>query len=322
MRPANVLRPLLAGDERFAVTGATGWFGRTALDLLDDLLGDEAAASVTAYASRGRKVATRRGRLVTVHPLAELVRQTPAPTHVLHLGFLTRDRVADLGVPAYVARNLAITADVLAAVAVARPRGLFYASSGAVYGAKVGLATDVEGDPYGTLKHLDELALRQALSDVGGTCGVARVFSVAGAGITKPGAYALGSLVLMAQAGGPLVVRARGRVVRSYCAVDEILALGLWALLRGEPVLFDSGGTVAEVGELADVVAAVHGLPPGSVERESDPDAVEDRYVGDLAHMADLASRAGLALRDLRQLVQETSDWLAAEGERSGLLRH
>lgn len=317
-----VLAPLLAGDEHFAVTGATGWLGSTALDLLDALLGPSAGSRVTAYASTGRTAHTRSGRLVDVRPLAELPAQSPAPTHVLHLGFLTRDRVTDLGVPAYVERNVMITATVLDAVACARPRGLLYASSGAVCGSGGRLVADLVGDPYGTLKHLDELALRQALADVGGACSVARVFNVAGAGITKPAAYALGSLVQMAQAGGPLVVRARGRVVRSYAGVDEVLVLGLWSLLKGEPVVFDSGGTVVEVEELAAVVADVHGLPPSAVERTLDPAAPEDRYVGNLEQMARLAEQAGLALRTLDALVRETAADLAARGDGPGHLRH
>ncbi|MCW2667197.1 MAG: uncharacterized protein JWN57_2159 [Frankiales bacterium] len=312
MTPAEILRPLLSGSERFAVTGATGWFGRTALDLLDGLLGADAGDRVTAYASAPRTLTTRLGRVVDVRPLAELPDQAPPASHLLHFAFLTRDRVADLGVEAYAAANLALSMLVLEAVERTRPAGLVLTSSGAAYGPGRRLTTDLHGNPYGALKHLDELALTAAVQAAGGTTAVARVFSVGGAGITKPELYALGSLVGMAQRGGPLEVRATGPVVRSYAAVDDVVALALWSVLRREQVVFDSGGDVVEVEELARVVADVHGLPSSAVQRQLDPAAAEDRYVGDPAAWASLAERSGLVPRPLRALVEETSSWMSA----------
>ena len=306
-----MLRPVLRGNERFAVTGATGWFGTTALDLLDELLGESAAERVTAYASRPRTLRTAAGRVVQVQALADLPGDDGA-THVLHFAFLTRDRAGVLGVPDYVARTLQITATVVEAVARVRPRGLLTTSSGAVYDRGRRLTHDVTGNPYGTLKRLEELALQQSVADVGGTAVVARVFSVAGPGITKPELYALGSLIRMAQAGGPLQVRARGPVLRSYVGVVEVLTLGLWALLSEEPVMFETAGHVVEVGELAQLVAQVHGLPPEVVQRSFDETAGEDRYVGDPQGMGALVERCGLTLAPLRALVEQTAAGLRA----------
>lgn len=311
MTPAGILRPLLDGDERFAVTGATGWFGRTTLDLLDEVLGDAAATRVTAYASRSHRLTTRSGRSLDVKPLVQLAAQDPAPTHLLHFAFLTRDRVADLGVDRYVTQNLAITMAVLDVVRQARPKGLVVSSSGAVYDRNRRLTTDLAANPYGALKHLDEVALRAAVHEVGGATAVARVFSVAGAHITKPGAYALGSMIAMARQGGPVQVRAEGRVVRSYDAVDEVVALALWAVLSGDSVTFDSGGEAVEVERLAQLVAQVHDLPAEAVQRAFDPTVPEDRYVGDPGPGLELARRAGLVRRPLERLIAETSEWMS-----------
>ena len=306
---AQILRPLLSGDEHFAVTGATGWLGTAALALLDELLGASFPEQVTAYAGSARTISTPAGRTLDVQPLDRLPCQAARITHLLHFAFLTRDRLSDLDVPSYVAQNLTITTAVLAAVAAHRPRGFVLASSGAVYANATGsLATDLVGNSYGTLKHVDELALRQAMTDIGGATAVARVFSVAGSGITKPDLYALGSLITMAQQGGPIVVRATRPVFRSYAAVEQVVALALWSVLRGESTVFDSGGTVVEVGELAGLVAAEHGLPGEAVQRTWDRSAEPDRYVGDLSHMQDLSLRAGAVLRDLAGLVRETSE--------------
>lgn len=306
-----VAHALRASDGPIAVTGATGWFGAVALDLLYEALGDQAPGRVTGYASAVRQVVVSDGRTVAVRPLADLVAQDPAPSTVLHFAFLTRDKVAAIGADSYTSQNIAITATVLDAIAKHRPRHVVVVSSGAVYSSTGRLASDVRSDPYGTLKHLDELAFRAATRDVGGSCVIPRVFSVAGGRMTKPGLYALGSMIGMATAGGPIEVRARGPVFRSYCGVDEVVALAVWAALGGRDVVFDSCGTVVEMGALARLVAQVHGLDADAVRRTWNPDAVADRYVGDGRVMEELAAEAGLSLRPLPALVRETSAWLA-----------
>jgi len=179
----------------------------------------------------------------------------------------------------------------------------------------------VNADPYGALKRFDELAFRAATRDVGGTCVIPRVFSVAGPRMTKPGLYALGSMIQMATAGGPIEIRASGPVYRSYCGVDEVLALALWAAYARRDVIFDSGGTVVEMADLARLAAHEHGLGDQPVRRDWDPAAAESRYAGDGRLMAELAAAAGLSLRPLPALVRETAAWLERPGPGGGRLR-
>ncbi len=297
----------LAGrQESFAVTGATGWFGATALDLLYGALGDDAPTRVTAYASAERTVVVGDGRRVAVRPLSDLLQARPSPSVLMHFAYLTRDKVAELGTQEYVTRNVALSASVLEAVRRLRPRHVIVASSGAVYATDGGLARDVVADPYGSLKRLDELAFRAAADEVGATCVVPRVFSVAGPHMTKPEKYALGDMLATARAGRPVFVRAAGPVYRSYCGVDEVVALSLWASLRGMSLTFDSGGTVVEMSELAATVASVAG--GRLVQRASfDPGLPADRYCGDPGPMAALAREAGLRMRDLPELLRATT---------------
>lgn len=314
VRPVDLIADALRGtDELVAVTGATGWFGAVALDLLYEALGERAVSRVVGYASSAREMAVSGGRTVTVRPLVDLVSQDPPPTTLLHCAFLTRDKVAALGIDPYTSQNVAITATVLAAIAKHKPRHVVAMSSGAVYSSTGGLVSDLNADPYATLKHVDELAFRAASRDAGSDCVIPRVFSVAGARMTKPGLYALGSMIGMANLGGPIEVRARGPVFRSYCGVDEVVALSLWAALSGRDGVFDTCGTVVEIGDLARLVAQVHGLDVDVVRRTWDPDVILDRYVGDGRLMEELATEAGLSLERLPALVRETSAWLRAQ---------
>jgi nucleoside-diphosphate-sugar epimerase len=310
--PADLIADALRDtDEVIAVTGATGWLGAVALDLIFAAFGDEAPARVTGYASSRRDQIVADGRTVRIRPLVELPDQVPAPTTLLHFAFLTRTKITALGLDRYTSQNIDITTTVLRAISVHRPRRVVLASSGAVYAPAGGFVSDLRSDPYGTLKRLDELALQAAARDVGGVCVIPRIFSVAGGRSTEPRLYALGDMIAMAKNGGPIEVRARRPVVRSYSGADEIVSLALWAALSGRDTVFDTGGPAVEIGDLARLVAQVHGLNDDHVHRVWDPDATPDRYVGDSQAMAGLAAEARLTLRTLPTLVREMSGSLS-----------
>ena len=209
--PVSVVRSSLAGDEVIAVTGATGWLGSAAVRVLGAAFGSAAPDRLHLLAGRPRSVAAPWGGMVEARALDDLAHLVPVPTHVMHFAYLTRDRAATVGLEAYVAANLRLTTAVLEAVDVIQPRGLVYASSGAVHGRDGRLASDLDGNPYGTLKHLDELAFTAACSTVQAACVVPRIYSVGGPGLVDPRRYALGDLVMSALAGGPLEVTRPGR---------------------------------------------------------------------------------------------------------------
>lgn len=310
----SLVRSLLSGQERFAVTGASGWLGRTALELFEDAYGPGLAEHVVGYASAAKAIRLRSGSVVNLRSLDRLPEMDPGPTHILHFAYLTRDQVGLVGLDTFARTNLAITATVVAALEDLRPQGVLTASSGAVYEGGGRLATNLATNPYGTLKHLEELAIRRAAHDVAANSVVVRIFSVTGPYISKPELYALGDLVLQALAGGPLVVRSNRPVVRRYCAAADVVALGLSVLLGSEEgtgdTLFDSGGDLIEVGELANQVRAALELPHLGIERSWDPDLPADSYAGDGFEMEAMAAYHGLQLRDLRDQIRETASYL------------
>jgi nucleoside-diphosphate-sugar epimerase len=197
---------------------------------------------------------------------------------------------------------------VLEAVRRQRPRALFYASSGAAYGEG-----SLEENPYAVLKRRDERALRAAMREVGGRVAVARVFNVAGPWMTKPDGFALGSLIGQVQAGGPVEVRARHAVRRSYVDVEDLamLAVALADAGPDEAVFDTAGDVVVEVGELASRVAAVLGRDDVEIVRTLDPDAPGDEYVGDGTRMHALAAELGVRLRSLDEQIARTAAWMA-----------
>jgi UDP-glucuronate decarboxylase len=307
--PEALARRLRDGDERIAVTGATGWLGRVTLDLLRDALGpDGVQRRVTAYASRARHVEG-----IDVRALATLGDADPAPDVILHYAFATRELVAEQGLEAYVAGNLQVSLHVLRALRAGGVRGFFYTSSGAVYDTNGRIETDLRANPYGALKHLDELAFASACRAAGAGCAIARVFNLSGPHMLKPRLFALGDLVLRAQAGEPLVVRARHPVRRSFVAAADVAALGLSLALAGEDACFDTAGErVVELGEVAELVRDVVAGAALPIERDYDPLGPSHEYVGAPGEMVALARRHDVPLASLEQQIRDTAAGLVS----------
>jgi nucleoside-diphosphate-sugar epimerase len=297
---------------RFHVTGASGWFGRTLLELLGSAMtATEFDARVRGYASRRRVIRLSAGNEIELLPLEELPTAVGDDDLIAHFAYRTREQAAE-DVKGYIADNVEITTTVAAAIEGALVRGVFTTSSGAVYGADGALVHDLYRDPYGTLKHLDELVVQQLAAERGASCAIARVFAVSGEYMTKPDRYALGDLIRQVAAGGPVHIQATSRVIRSYSAVADVVAVGLAAASGAAgwtSGVFDSGGDEIEIEDLARRIAAVLGRPVIEVQR-SDITGPTNRYVSDGRSFDEVAQRFSLRPAGLDEQIEATARYL------------
>lgn len=177
---------------RVLVTGATGWLGRAALEMLTQAFPDTWARRVRCFGSHASSIRLRTGVELTQQPLAKMRELPVQPSVLLHFAYLTREKVADMPVADYVATNRAITQQTLDAAAAIGVERVFMTSSGAVYAA---LDRPQDPDPnllYGRLKLEDEQAL-QAFAEQHPLVRVliARLFNLSGPYINKLHSYAL-----------------------------------------------------------------------------------------------------------------------------------
>jgi UDP-glucuronate decarboxylase len=293
------------------VTGAGGWLGQAALEMLDGALGPDFDARVEAYGSAARMLTLRSGRAVSAKPLATLATREGPPPLILHHAFLTRDRVAALSLEYYVAANRHIADIVAAAIERTGAAGLFLPSSGAVYRPGRVLETDIAINPYGAMKVRDEERFAALAARLGVPICAIRVFNLAGPFINKRGSYALSSIIDAIHAGGPIHLRAAKPVIRSYVHVADVLNLAVAGLLGGGTgAPFDTAGEVEiEIGDLALRTAALLGAPSCPVLR---PEITEpaDRYVGDFTRFAALLAAHGIAPVPLDGQIHDTAEYL------------
>ena len=309
MTPA-IAQALAAGHTRIVITGAGGWLGMATLELISAALGDSFAGRVKCFGSSHRRLTLIDGTAINQQPLSALASLTPAPTILLHLAFLTKDRAEAMDEAAYRTANRALDQAVLDALDPIGVTAIFVASSGAAY-----RATDPTAAPamrlYGGLKR-DQEAMFAAWAEASNKRAViARIFNISGPHINKHSSYALAAFILDALGGRPITINAAHRVVRSYVAIRELMALVVALLLDGasETLRFDTGGDLLEMQDIARTIADL--LGPAQIGRPPPDPAKTDHYVGDAAAYRTLLADYSIAAVPFGRQVIETAEFLA-----------
>lgn len=297
--------------QRLVITGPTGWIGQALLAMLhsgDASDGLNPGETIALFGSRSSAVALPSGGTLAVRPLSEIGPQDVAGAQVIHLAYLTKDKVAEAGEAEFRARNDAIDAALLRAMEQAAPASLFVASSGAAALAEAG--RDLH--PYGLMKLEQEARFLEFGRSNAVPVLAGRIFNIAGAHINKLEAYAVSNFALQALAGGPIRIAASQPVFRSFLHVDDLCRLILRAVRTryGEMQAIDlCGNEVLEMLDIAELVVSAMG---GNIVilRENLDFAGRSDYVGCSQDTRVLAMRLGLKLADTARQVRDTIEWI------------
>jgi len=286
------------GDDRILVTGASGWLGRTALDLLAPL-----GLPTLALASRARTIRVADFD-VECRPWEDRAVADFAPSVVLDCAFLTRDRVADMPLADYVATNRTLNDRLVYATQLPGVRLALTVSSGAAVHPHDALEGAIEDNPYGYLKREAENRLAEAAAQSGAVAVVARAWSISGAHVQKPRGYALGSMILDAHSGA-IRITSRRFVFRRYILAEELLAVGIAEGGIG-PATIDSGGELVEVADLATRITSVV-RPDAVITRDQVDRRDPDRYHSDGRDWERRCRRWGLTSAPLERQIELTA---------------
>ena len=238
------------------LTGASGWFGRTALWEYEQEHGPEALRrDVIPFASREQLVDfdSPHGPVKAL-PLEEIT-AVQNPRGLLHLAFLTRDKVEELGWRRYVEVNRAITAKVADVLRLWPTMPVVATSSGAA-AALDGQEPDLEGNPYATLKQEEEALLeRESATRM---AMVFRVYAATGRFMTRPEKFALGNFILQAIMTGTILISSPSKVFRGYVSSENLFQL-IWKIIQDHHgcIGFRSVAACSHVLEIGDVAKFV-----------------------------------------------------------------
>jgi hypothetical protein len=201
------------------------------------------------------------------------------PTVVIDSAFVTRERLPILGHKTYTETNQKLIDQSLLIAALPSVRKYIGFSSGATKHLAGHTSFSLEENPYAAQKRIYESKISEIATNLQSDISVARVWSVTGSYCTKPQTFAFTDLIAQAKL-GLIEIKAKHFVYRRYCALEDVLALAMVPKTPGSVSIFDTGGGLIELGELAKIVVELLN-PNAEIRRKVDPGLASDNYHSD-----------------------------------------
>ncbi len=288
------LSSLRSGD-RVLVTGAGGWFGRTAVAMTR-----KSDLELLATGSKDQQIEID-GQSQAVHAQSLEVISAFKPTVVIDTAFVTRERLPSLGHKAYVETNQKLIDQSLAISALPSVRKYIGFSSGATMHLAGHTSFSLEENPYAAQKRIYESKISELAAKLQSDISVARVWSVTGSYCTKPESFAFTDLIAQAKL-GLIEIKAKHLVYRRYCPIEDVLALAMLASSPGSNPIFDTGGDLIEIGDLAKLVVELVN-PNAEIRRRLDKTLPQDSYHSDNKGWGQLTGIAKLGMDTTRDQI-------------------
>ena len=242
-------RPVDMSD-RVVITGASGWFGRTATLMFNKM-------GIPTYLTGSHKRTIEYlGHSFEINEWNPSEIEKFQPTVVIDCAYLTREFAESVSLDEYVSTNRDLLDRIIQISKLPSITRIISFSSGAAYAYVLGNATSgVMEDPYGFLKYEAEQRLTNEIDADNCKVTIPRVWSVSGALVTKIQGFAFSDLIFQAKS-GKIVISSDLKVFRRYCAIEEVIAVAM-ADTSSTHSIFDTGGESIEIRELAKRVSSI-----------------------------------------------------------------
>ncbi len=285
----------LRSDDRVLVTGAAGWFGRTAIAMTRP-----AGLVLIATGSKDQQIVID-GQSQAVQAQSLDVISAFKPTVVIDTAFVTRERLPILGHKTYIETNQKLIDQSLDIAALPSVRKYIGFSSGATKHLAGHASFSLRDNPYAAQKRVYESKMTELSYSLKKDLSIARVWSVTGNYVTKLGSFAFTDLVSQADL-GRVEIKSAHLVYRRLCAVEEVLALALLEVSDHCQPVFDTGGNLIEIGELARTIVELVN-PNAEIHRHLDSSLPVDDYHSDNLDWVKLSRLGNLSLDTVRNQV-------------------
>ncbi len=289
------------------VSGASGWLGKELISLIKQKrLIDFSTNDLRLFSSNGRSIKLTNSKEYLTSPF-ELDQFEIMPKNLegyIHLAFLTRDKLKTLNFNDFVRINLELISKACKIIERNKPKWVVVVSSGAILDRESGeIESDIEKNPYGFCKRIEELLLADAAKRVGANIVIGRLWGASGEQMPPNLEYALSDFIESARLKNEIQIKSGGEVFRRYVDAGEFMEVLVKLAISGESRLLDSGGVVIEIGELSQLVAG-H-FPGTSVSRSKSLTDVDDYYPKE-QDFNDLAKELGIQLSTIKEQVART----------------
>ena len=295
----------LGPKHKLVITGAGGWLGTELLELLLSQHGSECLKeSVVCMGTRKRQIVLSDGTSLEILPFFESL-EIKDVSGFVHLAFLTRDKVAQYGTEKYTFTNLSITSRAIELIETLNPQWIATVSSGAVLSSPGGpLENNLQSNPYGFTKRVEETMLSDTANRIGAHLSIGRLWGAMGKFMPVNQAYAVSDFIIQATNSNEIKIKSGNKVWRRYCDASVFMDVLTSSAEKLELTRFDSGGSLIEIGNLAELISDLSNVNITISRAPSVGD--DDNYYPDNQYFDELAQLSHISQNHISDLLSST----------------
>lgn len=292
-------------NQKILLTGASGWIGKSFLEVYENLYGPELTqANISATSSVKKEIELESGTIIKSLPLTEEISLNKKYGGIVHLAALTRDKLSQYNNSEYFYRNM----EILSLTLNALDRGVDWSicvSSGAVFRSnKIEFDNDINSNPYGFYKRLEEVIFKKLQETQNFVFVCPRLWGATGSDMKSHQNYAFGSFIKDAIEQKEIVINSGHKVYRRYIDTRDLMNLCLKMIQNNESQTFNSGGPLIEIGELANKISVE--LPGVTIVRNQKVENPDDHYYPTDMEIDSLFSKYDLKYSSIEEQIKKT----------------
>jgi nucleoside-diphosphate-sugar epimerase len=274
------------------VSGVSGWLGQAFLRVIQDKSISLDINQIVGLTSNPRN------RAAPQHvPYEDYYEFRPPNTlsGFVHLAFLTRDKIREMPLDEYIFSNRKIINRATEIIRSTKPKWVALVSSGAIFSKSSDFVEpefDLLANPYGFLKLEEEEEISKAAADVGANLAIGRLWGATGVDLKPSPKYAISDFIQAALTKKNIVIHSENMVFRRYCDASEFMRVLVNCAMKDEFRIFNSGGPLVEMGDLAMTIADQ--IDHCGIERGTLSDFAPDRYFPKDHSYEEAASELGI----------------------------
>ena len=298
--------------ETVVVTGAGGWLGRSAVSVLSGEFNNYRVIAL----SRKNSIYKSTGDIIYMTYDDFLINNNEI-TGLVHTAFITKNYIEEIGPLEYVNQNSKIHDRLMNFIELKKPKWSVAVSSGATkqYIDKVEADLPMfDSDLYGKMKLEEEDAL---LGSEIPNVAIGRLWAASGRYMQNHKIYALGQFIEAAINGKNIKIASREPVYRRYIDAEDFMKVLVMTALDSKRTLFDSGGILTTIENLAQEIAKSFNSKNNSkieIEYDLKKISIENaNYFANSEKFLELQSKFKIQERSITEQIERTSSAIMAK---------
>ena len=308
----NILGISNLGKETVVVTGANGWLGKSAVSVLASEFSNYRVIALSRNIDHNKS-----NNDLIYMSYDDFSKDNSEITGLIHTAFMTKNYIEEIGPIEYIDQNTKIHNWLMNFIKLKNPNWTVAISSGATkqYIDKVEADLPiVDSDLYGKMKLEEEEALLG--SDIPNVA-IGRLWAASGRYMQNHKIYALGQFIEAALNGKNIKIASREPVYRRYIDAEDFMKVLVMTALDSKRTLFDSGGILTTIENLAQEVAKFFNNKNNSkieIEYDKKKLSIENaNYFANSEKFIELQSRFKIQERSITEQIERTSSAIMAK---------